>query len=420
MDQATTQTTPGGAARIAAPRKRRSLWWVVHQWAGLQASLFLSFVLLTGTLAVFSYELDWLTRPAMWAAPTSAAERISFGEAGTAIEEMYPDRRLNLLNAPLHPAATYDAFLERADGSGLFTHVYVHPRTGEVTGEGGWLGVQRFLRSTHRHLMLPVKWGVIIVSVSALFLLISLVTSFKVYKKWWRGFARLPQGKTARAWVGDAHRIMGVWSLWFVVAMIVTSAWYFAEQVGGAAPTTYLEQSALTEVEPDTARPASANEALDLGMARLAALQPDFRPTMVLWPTESIPYFQVRGHADRAILVRPRANTVRIDPETGQLVSQTDARALSAHQRIAEASDPLHFGTLGGYWTQAIWFVFGAALTALSMTGVAIYAMRIRKEIAETKARRPGLRAAWLAMGWARWLALGLVLLPFVLAPFVM
>lgn len=420
MGQAADRLPSGVAVRAARPGKRRSLWWVVHQWAGLQVSLFLSFVLLTGTLAVFSYEMDWLTRPAMWAAPTPVAERVGFGEAGSAIQAMAPERRLHLLMAPVHPAATFDAYLENADGAG-FTHVYVHPRTGEVTGEGGWLGVQRFLRSTHRHLMLPVKWGVMIVSVAALLLLVSLVTSFKVYKKWWRGFARLPKGKTARAWIGDAHRIMGVWSLWFVVVIIATSFWYLAEQTGAAAPTTFLEQTGIEDGTAGlNAAPATPNEALDIGMKRLAARSPDFRPTMVFWPTEALPFFQVRGEDTRAILVRPRANTVRIDPVTGALLSQTDPTALSAHQRIAEAADPLHFGTFGGYWTKAIWFVFGAALSALSMTGVAIYAMRIRKEAGWSPQRFGGVRDAWLAMGWGRWLALGLVLLPLVLAPIVM
>ncbi len=420
MDGVSGQTTATAGAASDNVRRKRSLWWVVHQWAGLQVSLFLSFVLLTGTLAVFSSELDWLTRPAMWAAPTAVEERVGFGEAGTAIQQVEPDRRLSLIYAPLHAAATYDAYVVQADGTG-FTHFYVHPRTGEVTGEGGWLGVQRFLRSTHRHLMLPVRWGVIIVSIAAVFLLVSLVTAFKVYKKWWRGFARLPRGRTARAWVGDAHRIMGVWSLWFVVVMIATSAWYLAEQTGGAAPTAYLEQAELAPVEDIVAAaPETENEALDLGMARIAARDPDFRPAMVLWPTEALPFFQVRGHDKRAILVRPRANTVRIDPQTGELLSQTDPRLLSVHQRIAEAADPLHFGTLGGYWTKTIWFLFGAVLSALAMTGVAIYAMRIGKESAALSRGRAGLRAAWMAMGWVRWVALGLVLLPLALAPFVM
>ena len=67
------RSDPAGGAAVggrtaAAPApitKRARLWWLVHQWAGLKFSILLSFVLFTGTLAVFSAELDWAMRPAL-------------------------------------------------------------------------------------------------------------------------------------------------------------------------------------------------------------------------------------------------------------------------------------------------------------------------------------------------------------------
>jgi Uncharacterized iron-regulated membrane protein len=96
---------PAGAARARSkPQKKRSIWWRIHQWSGLQLSLFLAFVMLTGTLAVFSYELDWLTRPAMWSAPTTYEERASWGDVGAAVAAH--DDGLEIINiyAPLHPS----------------------------------------------------------------------------------------------------------------------------------------------------------------------------------------------------------------------------------------------------------------------------------------------------------------------------
>lgn len=394
----------------------RSLWWRVHQWAGLQLSLFLAFVFVTGTLAVFSAEIDWLTRPAMWAAPTPAAERASWGAIGEAVKAHAPDRPLAYAYAPIHPAATFDALVENPEGGQ--THVYVHPRTGEVTGEGPWAGVQRFLRNTHRHLMLPIKYGVPIVSVSALLLAVSFVTSFWTYKKWWRGFFRWPRGRTMRALVGDLHRFMGLWSLWFVVVMIVTGVFYLVEVMGGAAPPL---QAQVEVAETAAAPPAlSEAEAIDRGVALLRARLPDFKIEQVRWPTETEPTFEVHGYTDRAILVRARANAVRIDAATGEILSIVDPRTLSVHQRISEAADPLHFGYFGGYLTKIIWFLFGAGLSTLAITGVVIYALRLVKAEVAAAPWRFGLARSWRAMGVARWLTLGLVLLPFALAPFVL
>ncbi|WP_158291499.1 PepSY-associated TM helix domain-containing protein [Marinicauda algicola] len=407
------QTRP--AARAKAKKKTRSLWWQVHQWAGLQISLFLSFVFVTGTLAVLSYEMDWLARPAMWAAPTPAEERVSWGRVGAAVEDHLPGAEILNLYAPLHPASTFDVIVSH---EGATKHVYVHPRTGQVTGTGPWAGFQRFLRNTHRHLMIPVKWGVSIVSISAVFLLVSLVTSFWVYKKWWRGFLRWPEGRTARALTGDVHRVMGVWSIWFIVLMIVTGLWYFVEQWGGAAPAANAPRTEIAGEAPQVFdRPG---DALDAGIAALRDQIPGYRVDTVRWLPGGQPVFEVHGTTDRAILVRPRANAAWIDARTGALLETVDPSTLSVHTRIAEAADPLHFGTFGGYWTKTLWFVFGAGLSALSLTGVAIYALRIAKAGREEPGWGSGLMRAWRAMGPARWPALALCLLPFVMAPFVL
>jgi len=381
-------------------------------------SLFLALVFVTGTLAVFSYELDWMARPAMWTAPTSVEERVSWGAAGEAAAAHAPDAEVLNVYGPIHPAATFDVVMRGEDGP---FHVYVHPRTGEVTGSGPWPGFQRFLRNTHRHLMIPVKWGVSLVSLAAVFLAFSLVTSFWVYKKWWRGFFRLPKGRTARAFIGDLHRFAGLWSIWFVVLMILTSFWYLAEQWGAAAPAANPARPpqpfVVTQPLPPAASPA---EAVDRAFVQLLAERPDYRVEQVYWPRGEGGLMQIHGASDRAILVRPRANTVWADPATGAILGDVDPSTLSLHTRIAEAADPLHFGTFGGYWTKTLWFLFGVFLSGLAITGVVIYTLRVAKQEKQAPRWRTGLVRSWRAMGRTRWLAAGLVALPFILGPVVL
>ncbi|KJS36786.1 MAG: hypothetical protein VR74_11585, partial [Hyphomonas sp. BRH_c22] len=377
---------------VRRKRKGTRLWWRVHQWAGLQVSLFLAFVFLTGTLAVFSYELDWMLRPAMWVSPASAERPVSWGEIGAAVAAHDPEARIVTLSAPLNGAAAVDAVV-RADGEAR--HVYVHPGTGAVTGEGPWLGVQRFLRNTHRHLMLPVRFGVPIVSIATMLLFVSLVTSFAVYKNWWRGFLRWPRGRTLRAIVGDAHRLAGIWSIWFIIVLIVTGFWYLFEILGGNAPG--VERPVPQAVE--TLPPADAlGRALDTGIAAAQAELPGFHVEAVIWPTPKSPMFHVHGASGRAILVRPRVDSVWIDAQSGEVLAIVDPRKLSVHQRISEGADPLHFGTFGGYWTKTIWFVFGLGLTGLALSGVAVYALRIAKAGGEAPGWRKGLVAGWRGM----------------------
>ena len=103
--------------------------------------------------------------------------------------------------------------------------------------------------------------------------------------------------------------------------------------------------------------------------------------------------------------------------ETGKVMLVTDATDLNAHQRISEMADPLHFGTFGGYWTKIPWFLFGLLMTALSVSGVAIYALRITHDVREKLNWRASSPAMWQGMGWWKWPALAAVLTGFALLP---
>ena len=81
-----------------------------------------------------------------------------------------------------------------------------------------------------------------------------------------------------------------------------------------------------------------------------------------------------------AWLVRDRANALAFDAE-GHLVARVDAGQLTVHQRISEMADPLHFGYFGGYWTKIPWFLFGLMMTGLSVSGIAIYGLRVGRAL---------------------------------------
>ena len=137
-----------------------------------------------------------------------------------------------------------------------------------------------------------------------------------------------------------------------------------------------------------------------------------------MFPTAKSGAFVLHGQ-DEAILVRARANTVWTQAETGAVVLTTDGRDLNLHQRISEAADPLHFGTWGGLTTKIIWFIFGLGLTGLSVSGVAIYALRLIRAERRPKRWGPALAVSWAGMGVWRWPALILVIIGLLLIPTV-
>lgn len=398
----------------AAPRARTKaarVWWAVHQWVGLKLAILLSFVFLTGTIAVFSAEIDWLLRPAMRVDAATVTGPVNWPAVAQAVARHAPGAAIQGLDAPLDRGFAATATIKRPDGALAF--VYAHPTTGAVQGDGHWVGAKRIFRNMHRHLMFPTKIGVPIVSSLSVLLLISLVTSFVVYKKWWRGFFRPIRTTDARTAFGDFHRLAGVWSLWFVALMIVTGLWYLAESTGLQAPP-----HPRTKAPPASAAATKQADRLAASLAAAQAANPNLRIESVRFPTEKLGAFVFHGQ-DKAILVRPRSNTVWTRADDGKVLLTTDGRDLSVHQRISEAADPLHFGTWGGLPTKIVWFAFGAALTGLSVSGVAIYSLRLLRAARQPHGTRAVLYQAWVGMGWWRWVALALILAAFVQLPTV-
>lgn len=377
------------------------MWWSIHSWAGLKLSIFLGFILLTGTLAVFAHEIDWLVTPAMRVQPRDAPPA-SWGRLAAAAARADPSGRLQTIYAPIDPWFAAEALMQH--GKKAPRRVYIDPWAAEVTGQHGWANVHRFLRQVHRHLMLPTKIGIPIVCSLALLLLASLVSGIVTYKKWWRGFFRRPRGGDARRLTGDLHRLGGLWSLWFVALIAVTGLWYLVETLGGQAPVAKLP-AVVAQAPP----PVGAE------LDRLAAMARRARPALKIY---EVRFTGENGVVflgqDRAWLVRDRVNGVAIDPSTGRVTAVFDGRDLNLHQRIAEMADPLHFGTFGGLATKAIWFAFGAMLTAMAVTGVLIYSQRLAKEARGTLLKR---EAAWSGMGRWAYVAVALVLLALILTP---
>ena len=62
-------------------------------------------------------------------------------------------------------------------------------------------------------------------------MVVSVVTGLIVYRKWWKGFLTLERKRGARILWGGAHKLLGVWSLWFVALMAITGTWYFVEEL---------------------------------------------------------------------------------------------------------------------------------------------------------------------------------------------
>ena len=349
----------------------RKQWSSVHRIAGFYLAILLCFVLVTGTLAVVSHELDYLTNPAMRAQSTN--NPVNWSQTYRVVSRYIPaGHRIVQLHQPEHNGFAIEALVINTQGQRY--RVYVDPVSYDATGTGRWMNWQNSLRRLHRHLMLPLGLGVTLVSSLAVLLLASLLSGWILVPNWKKVLWQWPRRKNSRLFWADIHKLSGAWSSWLIVVIGLTGLWYLVEQNGlkaSYAPAPVTRWSAADWAQSKEALVAQITQA----EAAIALQRPGFTPTAWYLPNEAGDALRIDGRQE-GILVRDRANSITIDPLTGQWLTQRFAYQLNLHHRISEAADPLHFGTWGGYPTKLLYVGFGLLLSSLCLTGTYLYALR--------------------------------------------
>ena len=217
-----------GRAPIRKKSERKQLY-ELHTWLGFHLALVMSLVLLTGTIATISNEIDWLIQHDMRVTPKG--EFIGWGALETAARAYSPgDVVVSISSMPVSSVPAdhfaYRARMVNESGGQYFLHL--NQWTGEVTGTTHPLTVQRFFRDLHRYLFMPNFIGLPLVTSLAFVLAVSLYTGLKTTRNWRTLATRIRLKKGARVAVGDAHKFTGIWASWFFIIIVVTGVWYLA------------------------------------------------------------------------------------------------------------------------------------------------------------------------------------------------
>lgn len=358
---------PAGASR------RRKLFYL-HSWLGFNLALFMTLVLVTGTFAVIADEIDWLIHKELRVEPGQAP--VSWEQIEAAIRAYAPTDTLQVLEAGEADYFAYRALM--VDVTNKTYYLYVDQWTGEVTGTTNTLTVQRFLRDLHRYLFMPSIIGLPLVTTMAVVLLISLYTGLMTARNWLILATRVRFNKGARVAVGDLHKAIGLWASWFIILIVVTSFWYFAElatAVGGGR----FEPSRPGLTENRVTALGKSSHVAHAGQLTNAAMAafPGLRPTQVLYATTPTMAATVLGRWEDPF-VRIRANRVFLDPVDASIITVQKSTEIDWLAYLNELADPFHFGSFGLLWVKLIWFLFGLGLCSLSVTGVYLTWKRVK------------------------------------------
>jgi uncharacterized iron-regulated membrane protein len=388
-------------------RPRRAVNWprvalVVHNWLGLKLFLVLAVVLLSGTLAVFRYEIDWLIYPELRVTPADSLA--SLDDILAAVKTAYPEMGLGGEIPTGVGAGNLAIGIVGVSPDRGIRLIWVDPYRATVQGDTPLMTPGFFLASLHRDLFIP-DWGLAIVCAIAVVLVVSLVTGLLAYRRFWRGFLRRPRLRTLRLLMIDLHKLIGLWSLWFIIVIALTGLWYFWTLVG--EPMLGFPQAVQKSAPPELAAErlealgpdAPAKVSLDGALSRATALYPDFVAEYVSLPDHH--GAPVVFHGNRGEILARYATTIAVDPFSGEILGADLASEAPLSSRIGAMVNPLHYGDFGGLLSKTVWFTFGLALSSLAITGVVIFWCRASQATAGLAASLLRAFHPWRgAMGW--------------------
>lgn len=391
---------------------RGGLWYSLHRWASLPVWIFLLFICVTGSLAVVSDEISWLVSAETRAPNPAGAAHVGYDRIVTAVTERWPAADIHFIDEPASYLATR-VWISLPDAREATA--YVNPYTGAVQGLRRGPTFSQFLRALHGWLLVPwhggTSWGYYLVGFLALPLLGSLITALVVDKYFWRAFYRptIRTGLTRRIFWSDIHRLLGVWSIWFVALIGLTGGWYLAQgalwDAGMAVtpPAPMIERATLPTV------PEGAPDwiGLDANVATARAAIPDLDVKWISLPETGYHHTEVFGRG-RFPLVSDFTVAAYVNPYNGELGGAREVSDLTTLQWLQALADPLHFGDFAGLISKLVWFFFGLVLSFIIFTGMLVWLKRTASN--QERVRRSGIvknaaKRRWAvkqAMSWRR------------------
>lgn len=391
------KTTPSSKTR--KKMSGQYIAFLIHSFFGLKVTLILTLVLASGTLAVIAQEIDWLLMPEMRVSPIE--NRLNEGELLDRLQAAYPENGLSSFQ-PNHDFPYTAASAMFNDSNGGFRNAWINPYTGEVQGDTPLLTVGNFLNFLHTTLFLPVV-GRSVVNAFGIFTIISLIAGLIAAPNFWRYFFRMPRLNNMRAFLSDFHKTVGVWSIWFLIIIGVSGTWWFYQVplvLYADAPRLHepyarkpiLDYAELDKFGEQAPKALSAKEIIDI----VKREYPDFKITILTPPEHNADPYQVMGSRGEW-LIRGGGNRIWINPYDGTIIDQALVKENSFMQRFDMAMHPLHYGTWAvsgpaDLLVKFIWFIFGALMTALGVTGLIISYKRTKRSARIVAKRSPAIK----------------------------
>lgn len=347
----------------------------VHLVLGLTVGLILSVSGVTGSALVFRDEIDALLHPELLRVEIGP-ERVTLDAVLAAVRKTHPAEPPTRIQMPSGLIQTYEITLAGEDP----LQVYVDPYRGTVLGARHESQTLPNLLFEIHHTLLAGETGEMVLGVTALLLLLLVLTGLVV---WWpgirQGMNRLIRAVSVRrsgnwrAVTFDLHRALGFWTTAFLLVAALTGAsLVFHEQfmtgldwVTGSPPRPTPPAMATVEVEgtgPSVQELVRrGDEAIDGGQV-----------TYVILPASESAPLTVRKKTVEELHPSGR-NFIYVDPGTGAVLAAEEAATAPVGTRAYNVLYPIHIGRWGGTPSRVLHMLLGLTPFILLVSGALMW-----------------------------------------------
>lgn len=356
-------------------RIRKQTVWRAHSLLGLVAGLGLLVIGASGSLLMFSREIDGVLRPDVVTVEPGAS-RLPMDELVGRVASSFPGHRLlGWALFPGDPTASDRVWLKLPDEE-PWLHAHIDPYTGRILSRPaesaehftGWLLELHYT-------LLADHAGMLVAGLLAGILVLLGISGLWLYGNFFRNLLRLRWGASARILFSDLHKFIGILSVVFNLILGFTGAWWNLSHLIGHL----FEEDPPTETKTADPLPprewASIDAMMNVARNRIAG----FTTHYLSFPQAADGTVSLHGqHGGAGPLRGLYGSHVDFDPGTGSVREVHDLREDSIWAQVHDSFMPLHYGTFGGWPIRILWSLGGLAPGLLAVSGFVIWRSRRR------------------------------------------
>jgi uncharacterized iron-regulated membrane protein len=342
-------------------RKTRFIF-KIHSYTGLITGIAMLLMGISGSILVFSRELDHLIYEDILEVHPSGIP-ISLDSGYNLMQQKFSEMNyITYDGIPQTEKSAYQFFMMK---DGVQYKAFLNPYNSEVLHYGKrydyWMD---WLLLFHYTFTIPI-WGEFAAAILSLTLLISIITGAIVYRKYLLKVLRFKVPFKLKNWrtkSSSLHRIIGVWSLIFHVIIALTAFWLLRH--------TFSKEHFKTEKVAGVNAPG-IRFSIDNTLKEIKQRYPHFHAEFLTLPeTENMPaYFY--GHSDGVSFFF--ANYYDEIQADGKSITTKFLSQKSTKEKFESMMYPIHAGVYGNMLVKIIYSLGGLTPPVLSITGFLLW-----------------------------------------------